>query len=68
MKKKMLVITPISHINGLVKLLKKHFQLTILEDPSRKKVSQVIQKYEIIGKLNLDLSFALCFIQIRQQA
>ena len=48
MKKKMLVITPISHINGLVKLLKKHFQLTILEDPSRKKVSQVIQKYEII--------------------
>tara|TARA_B100000787_G_scaffold168350_1_gene156944 strand:- start:446 stop:1402 length:957 start_codon:yes stop_codon:yes gene_type:complete len=48
MKKKILVITPISHINGLEELLKKHFILTKLDDPNKKQVLKIVHKYDVI--------------------
>ncbi len=67
MKKKILVITPITHISGLVRLLKKHFELTMLEDVSKKRVLQVIQKYEIIFT-NPNMSKVLLSKEIIQKA
>ena len=48
MKKRLLVMTPISHIYGLEKLLKKHFKLDKIEYPSNKQIFKIIQNYEII--------------------
>ena len=48
MKKRLLVITPISHIDGLEKLLKKYFKLDKIENPSNKQIFKIIQNYEII--------------------
>lgn len=48
MKKRLLVMTPISHINGLEKLLNKYFKLDIIEDPSRNQIFKIIHNYEII--------------------
>ncbi len=48
MKKRLLVITPISHIDGLEKLLKKYFKLDKIENPNNKQIFKIIQNYEII--------------------
>ena len=48
MKKKLLVMTPISHINGLEKLLKKYFKLDKIENPSKNQIFKIIHNYEII--------------------
>ena len=48
MKKRLLVMTPISHITGLEKLLKKYFKLDKIENPSNKQIFKIIQNYEII--------------------
>ena len=48
MKKRLLVITPISHINGLEKLLNKYFKLDVIEDPSKNQIFKIIHNYEII--------------------
>ena len=48
MKKKLLVMTPISHINGLEKLLKKYFKLDKIENPSKSQIFKIIHNYEII--------------------
>ena len=41
-------MTPISHITGLEKLLKKYFKLDKIENPSNKQIFKIIQNYEII--------------------
>src|SRR6056300_502148 len=48
MKKRLLVMTPISHINGLEKLLKKYFKLDQIDNPSKNQIFKIIQNYEII--------------------
>ena len=48
MKKRLLVMTPISHIAGLERLLKKYFKLDKIENPSNKQIFKIIQNYEII--------------------
>ncbi len=48
MKKRLLVITPISHINGLEKILKKYFTIDKIEDPTDIQVFKIAHKYEII--------------------
>ena len=48
MKKRLLVMTPISHINGLEKLLKKYFKLDKIENPSKNQIFKIIHNYEII--------------------
>ena len=48
MKKRLLVMTPISHINGLEKLLNKYFKLDIIENPSKNQIFKIIHNYEII--------------------
>ena len=41
-------MTPISHIAGLERLLKKYFKLDKIENPSNKQIFKIIQNYEII--------------------
>ena len=48
MKFKILVITPIKHIKGLELKLKKKSFVTILNDPSKKNVLKIIDKYNAI--------------------
>ena len=48
MKKRLLVMTPISHINGLEKILKKYFTIDKVEDPTDIQVFKIVHKYEII--------------------
>ena len=48
MQKRLLVMTPISHIDGIEKLLKKYFKLDKIENPSNKQIFKIIQNYEII--------------------
>ncbi len=48
MKKKLLAITPISHIRGLESFLKRHFDLDKFEDPTQEVLLKIIHKYEII--------------------
>ena len=46
--KKLLVMTPISHINGLEKLLNKYFKLDKIENLSKNQIFKIIHNYEII--------------------
>ena len=58
MKKRLLVMTPISHINGLEKLLNKYFKLDIIENPSKNQIFKIIHNYEeIIFKSKYEVVF-----------
>jgi len=48
MKKKILIITPIKHIENIVNKLKKYFIVKIIEDPSYYQVIKIIKNYEIV--------------------
>ena len=48
MKKKILIITPIKHIDNIVNKLKKYFIVKIIEDPSYYQVIKIIKNYEIL--------------------
>ncbi len=48
METKILVITPIKHINGLEKKLKSFGKLDIYDDPTEKFIKEIIQNYNII--------------------
>ena len=47
-KIKILVITPIKHINGVFTMLKSFGTITILEDPSYNQIVQIIDKFDAI--------------------
>tara|TARA_Y100000992_G_scaffold301367_1_gene272096 strand:- start:455 stop:1408 length:954 start_codon:yes stop_codon:yes gene_type:complete len=48
MKRKLLVMTPISHINGLEKIFKKYFILSKVENPTYKIIYKIIHDYDVI--------------------
>ena len=47
-KFKLLIITPIMHIEGIHQKLTKHFEITYLENISENKLIKVINKFDAI--------------------
>ena len=48
MKPKVLVITPVKHINGVREVLESFAEVTYLEDPSLQEVIEIIEPYDSI--------------------
>ena len=47
-KKKILIITPVKHIQNFIKTLKIHFNIKIFENPTREELDKIIHNFEII--------------------
>ena len=48
MKSKLLVITPVKHIENFLPMLKKNFEFKIIENPNSKIVSKILRDYDYI--------------------